>query len=243
MRVITLSVLAICTSACFAQQGLITHSWTTTEVLAASNTPVTNPNGVIELGEGMRLSVTISYTPPFGTVVTFQAPLGTFTGPVEGLASAWFSLQGFGGVQGTWTGFEMGPGLFGYAGEPSKGGTFLQGCVIADPNPPNATNPIVNAWSQVWTPASYAPRTVTFNGLQPANLFSALHVRTGINSSGQPVYGSWPVPVQYASTQIQIAPAPGTITILAAAALTAACRRRPTRWKSPMPLAFRLPRR
>ena len=155
-----------------------------------------NHNGVVEPGEGARFSLTVLMTPGVGAIISYSGG-GAATGALRGIGSGFIDLIGASGAQGVWTGMTIdenwdltGAGL-GH-GTPASGGAQLRniqfGQFPVTNQYVNTTNPIVDVFEGIWTPASYAARTTGWS-LSPAvptnGIPSSVVIRP--NNSGSPV--------------------------------------------------------
>jgi hypothetical protein len=196
-----------------------------------------NNNGVLEPGESAILRVTAAMTPGVNTVIPFVGGQGGPSGTLRGIASGIFDLTGTGGTQGAFNldplaGYGVNPiwDLFGPGGYGTPNGTGLMSIQFGQ-FPPGSTevittNPIVNVWSTLWTPASYSGRTVHFQG-------SAGGPGPGIASYVIIQWGPLNGNIQGASSlssfsmvSIPIVPAPSGLGLLGVASAFAARRRR-----------------
>jgi hypothetical protein len=213
--------------------GEVIHQWNFVQVHAGTNTPVANQNGLLEPGEGLRMELTISFTPEVGTLVNWGSYPPPGSGTVAGLATVFFELENNGDASGQWSHRSIAPGWIGSTGIPQPSGALshLQiGQVANSAAPANPANPIENVWQGVWTPDSYTPRTVTWRREPPpAALFpyGSLFYQYGIdpNNNG-PLYRSLPVWTPAYSLPVTIIPAPGAAITTLAGALLLARRRR-----------------
>jgi hypothetical protein len=195
---------------------------------------ITGDQTPLSPGQGARLSLTALMTPSVGTVVGV-AP-GVFTSgntlaTLRGIQLVFLDLNGTGEASGAWTDlyvdemWEVGSNF----GFPHSGGAVLSN-IIAGQFPPTwnivmATNPLVSFWMGTWTPASYAPREVTFtsaNGFSNSSPWSAYvlvrdatvtHVFVG--SAGN----------EFGAAHIPIVPAPSALCLFGFGLLAAARHR------------------
>jgi hypothetical protein len=214
-------------------QGASTTNATIAYSLAWQDTG--NHNGILEPGESAIVRLTATMTPPVNTIIGFTGGQGGPTGTLRGVMWGFIDLTGSGGTGGAWNldplqGYGVDPlwDLLGPAGYGTPNGTGLINIQFGQ-FPQSTTiitiNPIVNVWQGVWTPASYAPRMVTY-GTAP-----------GTASGGQPSaviikWGPLNGNIQYATclssfggVQIPIVPAPSAIALLGLGGLIA-CRRK-----------------
>jgi hypothetical protein len=197
-----------------------------------------NNNGVVEQGESAILHITATMSPAVNTVIGFTGGQGGPTGTLRGIASGFLDLTGAGGTQGT---FNLDP-LAGYGTDPSwdlvgpggygtPNGTGLLniqfGQFPTGSSSVNTTNPIVNVWNTVWTPADYTGRTVTFgttdgSAAGPGNA-SAVIVKWGaLNGNIQATTAL----STFGSVDIPVVPAPSSLALLGLGGLIAGRRRR-----------------
>jgi len=184
----------------------------------------------------------------FNTVATFSPNIGTFTtGTIRGFGSAIVDLNGTanngGNAAGSWlldgtggstytTGLQAPFDASGAPGNPNGAGDRLiniqPGQFPTSANGINTTNPALT-WYGIWTPSSYASRTVNFacapgSVITPGSPFAALMLR--LNGT---LAGSVNVTVQNTSlgnVNIPVAPAPSSLALLGLGALVAGRRRR-----------------
>lgn len=186
MRIIVMTILlAPCTV--FAQQWpsiVRTLDWV--EVYTGTNTPVANPNGILEPGESARLMVSASYSPPAGTPIEPGSP-----SRVAGLARSTFTLGPVLWEEelGNWNHhssqapFEpwfkggMGFQIVSVAQE-SQGGAWM----------PDPINPVPGFFQAVWTPLSYEPRHVSMRVGTVIPAFSQVWIHSGTDpTTGFPI--------------------------------------------------------
>lgn len=151
----------------------VEYSWT--EVNAGTTVPVASPNSILNPGEGariaLRLTAVINGVSAVGQTMNYPAPPPPGVGTVRGVGAMVYNLRGDGGAataSGTWgprsissslsTGAHTGIVMLSGAMIDSLGG----GQFVAPGGTAIATNPINNAFRGVWTPSSYAYRTVNF---------------------------------------------------------------------------------
>jgi hypothetical protein len=196
-----------------------------------------NHNGVLEQGESAVLRLTVTMSPGVGTVIPFTGGQGGPTGTLRGVAAGFFDLQGAGGTQGTFNldpslGYGVDPtwDLVGPSGYGTPDGMGLLNIGFGQFPPGSAevitTNPIVNVWSTMWTPASYSGRAVTF---RPA-------LATGGESGASAVVIRWgPLNgnIQFATSlstfgvvNIPMVPAPAGVALLLCLGGAGSARRR-----------------
>jgi len=129
-----------------------------------------NHNGVLEPGESALLHISVTMTPPVNTAIPFTGGQGGPTGTLLGIAYGFIDLTGTGGTEGSFnidplSGYGIDPtwDLLGPPGYGTPNGTGLINIQFGQfGDNTNSTNPIVNVWSALWTPAGYTGRTVTF---------------------------------------------------------------------------------
>ncbi|MFN0132059.1 MAG: hypothetical protein ACKVW3_05950 [Phycisphaerales bacterium] len=229
------SILAACGAAsiAFAQGELVTSNLRFAEVVAGTSTPVASPNGLIEPGEGVRLILDVSFSPPVGSSTTYPTPPPPGVGTIAGLSEVLFDLLGEPAAQGTWSSiFRPLEWRIGGPGVPQAGGTELRAAAVGQAifagQTANATNPIPAIWQGTWTPASYTTRNVTWRSagaLAGGNNTTSLYIQYDI-VQGQPQYISKYVPGQFGSVVVPIVPAPGFGAIVLGGGCLALRRRR-----------------
>jgi hypothetical protein len=221
---------ALLVPAAAGSQVTLDYHFTTTEVYAGTTTPVANPNGLIEPGEGVLFQLTVSFAPPVGTALpAFPAP-----GTVAGLHEFVFHLvPRSGSGEGTWSHFAAAAGWIGQQGQGPSGALsaalrqFPLPGQFADPQ-----NPVINGLSQVWTPASYEPRVVDWEVQAGSYLgWGGVLVQVGTHPQGGPIYNAASAsfaPIR--SFPVSIIPAPGAAVVLVAGMMLMRGRRlRPVR--------------
>jgi hypothetical protein len=182
-----------------------------------------NGNNLLEPGEGARVKLTVTMSPPSGTAGTWATTVSPGgSGTYRAIQAVFLDIVGAGGAEGVWTDIVVDE-LFelGLNGTPAAGGTRVNN-INAGQLPPasggiNTTNPMVNLWMGTWTPSAYATRSVTFttaNGsANPNSQANAIIVRdptantTVFIGRGHDVFGS---------VQIPIIPAPASVAVLGA---------------------------
>jgi hypothetical protein len=200
-----------------AQSAHVTGQWTWTEVVANSITPVAVPNGVIEPGEAVRIHVAIAFTPEVGSPVQYHLPSPGGVAPVAGFASGEFSLHASGALGGNWSHFIRPSGFHGGNGGFDPGGSLIGTSISQFPSPPGpipqTTNPILNAWTAVWTPPTYQARTVRFT-VEAAPKGPSLFVALGPDPTGTPLFGYAHANRTYSPfVEFQVIPAPGAAVV------------------------------
>lgn len=223
-----------CATVALAQGELVTYSWRFVEVVEGTNTPVASPNGMLQPGEAARLTLDVSFTPPVGSTVTYNPPPPPGVGTVAGLSEVFFNLLGDTSAQGTWSFHQRAPGFsIGMQGTELPGGTGRENASAAQFVLPgqtaNALNPIPALWSMVWTPASYSPRSVTWQsapGSSAPTTHSSLLIQYGTTAQGEPQYVGKFVAGQFGSVAVPIVPAPGVGVVALGGAAWLTRRRR-----------------
>lgn len=214
----------------------VTYSYTTTEVLAGTESPSNMSPGVIEPGEGVRITISMTWDQAIGSTGTFS----TFFGPVAGKVVGWkysnftfippmefidHSIENPGSIDDV----VAGPGF-----KATMALAFLTPNLdveTIDPSgvPANTFTPLV---SFTWIPGDFTPRTVDWyaadHGLAGGatgigHAFTVQHpgpggvpiLDTGI---GRADFGKPP--------SIVVVPAPGVLGMGFVASLVASLRRR-----------------
>jgi hypothetical protein len=228
-------LMAVAGSAQVARaQELVTLHWSFTEVIANTTVAATGPlagNGVIDPGEGAQIRLTVSFSPPVGTLSTYTPPPGSGIGTVGGLASVFFDLRAGSGHDGTFHNMRRRPGWsFGPIGtivpdgaDSAQVGMFPLPGQSADP-----ANPIENIWWLHWTPNQYSPRIIEVTASRAAaasGTGAALYVEYSGNPL-DPAYIAKQVAADFGSVMIPVVPAPSTLVLLAGAAALGTRRRR-----------------
>ena len=199
-----------------------------------------NNNGILEPGESAEIRMDLSFTNQFG-LAHFAPPIGTFSsGTILALGSGYIDINGAGGTEGAFT--LVGPvnnGTSGYGvrvgfrivGSASHGSVNGAGTGITEiqfgqfpVEKPWTLNPIQRLYAFLWTPSSYAARSVTFgvSGHAPPAVASVMLDLDG--SVGAYAYATQDH-LSLGSVTIPIAPAPPAAAAFAFLAL--ARRRRP----------------
>jgi hypothetical protein len=194
-----------------------------------------NSNGVLEPGESAAIVLDVSFTNQF-SMARFSPPIGTFTsGTILGFGAGVLDVAGAGGTEGA---FVLGNnplpqtnnGTAGYGvrnwwrivGSASAGSvngtgtgiTYVQfGQFPQLPDLYQTTNPIPRMYAFLWTPTSYAVRTVTFAlvGHEPPMTGAVL---LGFDSFLVSVFVD-PAHLSLGSVSIPIAPAPPAAAAIA----------------------------
>lgn len=246
MKRLLLAIVAglACEHAAAQEHVDFTLSWL--EVIAGTNTPIANPNGILEPGEAARLSISVAFSPPVGTITTYPMPPPPGIGIVAGFGGMWEDLVAapggspIGAARGKWTFIHTAPGFaLGGSGTPTGGGAAVMGIgagqFILPGGTPNPANPIPNIWTGVWTPDSFEPRATKWllhstNSNKhlrpwfPHETRPYLLLQYGMDPGGNFQYVAKFVPGTYGSTTIPIIPAPASL--LAVSALFLQRRRR-----------------
>jgi len=216
-------------------QETVTYSLSWIEVFAHTSIPVSNPNGLVEPGEGARVRLTTLVTPGIGASATYVPPPGPGTGTIAALAGVVFDLHQSNALGGGWGHIRIGvpniiienPGTSNPDGSYS-GAVSVQ--FILPGISPIPTNPWPDFWQGTWTPSTYSPRETVFTSAGAAvggnqswvaikygedpNQGGPLHVMRNFDG----IFGdSGPIP---------IVPAPGAGVILGLGLLAATGRRR-----------------
>jgi hypothetical protein len=238
----------LCASAAaqsFTTDSSITMTMSWREATSTGGT-VPNPDGILEPGESALILIdSVSFTNQGGTA-NFSPPISTFTsGIVSAFGNGFVEIEGSGGTQGLFNNSaplanSQGTSGFGVRSPwRMSGNGTVNATGIANlqfgffTETPGPTNPILNMFRLLWTPADYSPREAQF-AINPAPLagpaFAAVYLDFG-NGLGANIY----LPssdVSLGSVSIPISPAPPTLA-LAAAAATLASRRRPQKGARP----------
>lgn len=211
-------------------QETITYTLSWIEVVASTSTPVPNPNGVVEPGEGARVRITTLITPGVGSIVTYQAPPAPGHGTIAGMGSIFFDLLPTNAMGGLWSHvrvanspFPPPPANTTPEGGLSAGqaGQFVLPGLIANPS-----NPYENLWQATWTPSNYSARPVTFTSVAAAAAgmnHSSILIQYGTEpGAGYPLYVGRFIDGIFGNTgPIPVVPAPWSLATLAlASALT-----------------------
>src|SRR5262245_22449354 len=194
-----------------------------------------NNTGILEPGGSAAIRMDVSFTNPSGAAA-FAPPIGTFAaGTVLGFGAGFLDIDGDGGTQGAFnnglptttnngsTGYGVRSGWrragWGNGSLNSAGTGLLEiqfGQFPAEPSLASTANPIPRMFAFLWTPASYASRTITFSvspavpGGPAASVYLALDQMIGAS-----IYTSQ---TQLGSVSIPIVPAPASLLALAIAA-------------------------
>lgn len=233
-----LGVVLSMPSAAYAQYGLIHHTLHWVEVYYGATTPVSNPNGIIEPGEGAMLRMSVSFT-EVGTPVTYGVP-PSGVAPVAGYAATVFRVLAAAAEGGDWShtagppGFGITPPLTLPDGSIHFTGT-AQTWVFGGTWMPDPANPYPHVWRSVWTPSMYSHRTVEFSLADyqpithPIPTPPQLYVFLGTDpTTGHTLFAFANAGRTWDSVQIPVVPAPGALMAFTAACLAA--MRRDRRW-------------
>jgi hypothetical protein len=230
---IALAAIAGLAAPAMAQETVVvSYSWS--EVIAGTLTPVSSPNSILEPGEGARIGInvyqTINGTNAVGETTTYTPPPPPGVGTNAGTGAMLYSLHGTGGdATGSWFGRAVNPS---FAYLISTGTILDSGATIdnfggnqfvAPGGTANSSNPLVDGFRGVWSPASYTPRTINFkasDGHGASNPYTGILVIYNWTELEQPpwVYPDFLTKYVDASygdgVNIPIAPAPATLTLL-----------------------------
>ncbi|MBL9032239.1 MAG: hypothetical protein JNM80_11105 [Phycisphaerae bacterium] len=241
------AVVAACGGACAASraQELATYTMTWHEVLAGTNQPVGAPNGLIELGEGIRVVLKVAFSPPVGSTIAYTPPPPPGVGTVAGLGSIFIDILATNASAGAWSNITRNaaanpggiPGGYNWSlggqGTPQPDGSLLAigaGQFVLPGTTAVSHNPVENIWRGTWTPTTYTPRLVGFAPAAAASgptTHSSLLIQYDVNPAGEPQYVAKFVPGAFSGTgNIQIVPAPASGAVLAAIMAAGAIRRR-----------------
>lgn len=192
--------------------GAVTHHLTFREVNAETLEPVAHPNGIIEPGEAVQISLSMSFTPPVGSSVPPPWP-STFT--VAALGGGMVEVHA---SSGTWHNWSLREGWNNPIGSYNPAGyatAFYIGGIIAQQRAIGAetSNPVENIWQGFWQPSTYTDRMETFSTYHwGASSSTALWLRDP--PEPQQFYNAQ-ARTYFAMKQIPIAiPAPGTGAML-----------------------------
>lgn len=190
-----------------------------------------NTNGTLEPGESALIQISVSFSNQ-NTTATYTPPTnpppgsGTIRGFGYGFIDFVGSSNNGGNANGAWNTDFVNPNLGPIAdgwdplgppgwGTPASGGSELRniqfGQVPLNTQSILIQNPINLMWQGLWTPSSYAARTVTFEMVASASsggLASSVIFKTGIISASQ-----IKCPSNLASTQIALVPAPNASVV------------------------------
>jgi hypothetical protein len=198
-----------------------------------------NNNGVLEPGEAALITLDVAFTNQ-NTVAHFAPNIGTFgSGTIRGLAAGFIDINGAGAAQGQWDldpsqGYGVnqdwnGPGGGTGNGTPASGGARVTSIIFGQfaPTPSSiiTTNPILVMWSGVWTPTSYAPRTVSF-AVAPAEASGTVVGAVTFRLSASMVASTSVVDsnLLFGRVVIPVVPAPSSLVVIG---LAHRCARRP----------------
>lgn len=217
-------MFALLASTAAAQTATHTIDWI--EVYANSNTPVANPNGVIEPGEAALLRVSVSFDPPVGSQLIYPGGVGA----VAGFGGSAFGFSGPGITTGTLSHFAAAPGFQ---------LSFVPNVILGShqnipihPALPETANPIPDFWQAVWTPSTYDPRHVSLPmvGIQGTggHWLTDMLLQVGVDpTTGHPQYVRHSFqPTMVGNAEIPIIPSPGAAIPLVAGFMAMSLRRR-----------------
>jgi hypothetical protein len=237
-RYASLAVFASMTASALAQttaDTTVTYSLSWREC-NSNGTPVPAPNGMLEPGESVLFRMSVSFTNQNG-VATFTPPAGTFSsGTLRGFGFGFLDLVGIGPqTTGSWNlsaahGLGVHPdwNLVGPSGSgtPTANGSQVLniqfGQFHASPASIVGTNPIVDIYKAVWTPASYVIAEREFH-LRGALAAAGSH-SVVLLELGPTLLAGVSAPANFGSVVIPL-PAPATLPLLAIAALFRRSRR------------------
>jgi hypothetical protein len=227
----------------FTTDSSITMTMSWREATSTGGT-IPNPDGILEPGESALILIdSVSFTNQGGTA-NFSPPIGTFTsGTILGFGSGFVDINGSGGTVGTFnintplanstgtSGFgvrgawRLGPPVVGLDGI-----THIQfGQFPSIPGAATSVNPITNMFRMLWTPDSFAARTIQFQ-VAPSPIAGSATASVYLDfdhASGASVFVT-ASNLNLGSVSIPIAPTPPTLALTAAAVAFASRRRRPT---------------
>ncbi|MBL9030211.1 MAG: hypothetical protein JNM80_00710 [Phycisphaerae bacterium] len=219
----------------FVLDASATYTLVASEVDRSTGLPSSASPGFIDPSESVRLTLQVSFAPGVGSTINYFSPPGT--GVVLGWGSTRLDLKGTGGTVGTFSPVVAAP-LFtpiqGFANpdELLGFGARANPYYLGQTSPINTSNPIDSLATLVWTPASYTPRTVSFN---THRLEAVTGVTNGIGllvAPGQSDIVRMLGPITFAGTgPIVIVPAPATLPLL----LAGLAFRRPRRGRATTP--------
>lgn len=202
-----------------------------TEVVAGSNTPVAFPNGVLDQGEAALVSLSVSFSPPVGTLVPYQYPSPGGIAPIAGFAGIGFSMIATSALGGDWSsptssqGFDVGLSV------PLPDGSILLCGATQTPSGssfPNPVNPLPDLWRAVWTPSTYSSRQVSFAVEPAADGAPRDYVYLGTGSTGNPFFGwAYGTNTTYTPISFPVAPCPASMVAVLGMAFISIRGRRP----------------
>lgn len=230
-------------------QEMIQVSYTWSEVIGGTLTPVASPNSVLEPGEGARIGINLfamkNGIDAIGQTTTYIAPPGPGTGTIRGIASLFCTVIGDSGqatAAGSWNDRAFSPALpdGNFAGTVQQNGAMVYSLggfqSVPTGQTGNASNPIQEAFRGVWTPSGYSPRVVFFRAVSATQFDQDCSVLIQYGSgfvdpmdptTEYPLYFSKFVHTDFGGwINIPIAPGPGCGVVLAGAAALHARRRR-----------------
>jgi hypothetical protein len=226
----------------------VTYSWS--EVLAGTATPVPSPNSVLEPGEGayirLNLFANINGVDAIGRTTTYTPPPPPGIGTIRGIAGIIYNLTGNHNAisaYGSWSNRAVAPILSAgvFLGNITNGGATVDSFGGAQYVPAgqtaNSTNPIPDAFKGVWNPVNYQPRTVNFKA-EPAPMGAAGQYNGLILQYGSAFIDPADPATEYAlyytkfvtgdfgaGVTIPIVPAPGALPFIAVCGLGLRSRR------------------
>lgn len=227
-------VTMVCAAPSYAQPylvgGHVDLVWTATEVLAHSSTPSGMSPGVVEVGEGVRFTLSAHLTPDIGTPVQLSSGQAA---TVVGWGSSWPVIRGTNQLGGTFDAVSAAE-HFSVENE-LPGGPILWTAavyanVLVNPSAPiNAANPVTDLLAVTWTPSDYSARPVTFifedyPATEPAANFAVVSYES---PPGHLVYRPAIVGGTHSGPQtVMLVPTPGTLGVAGVGAVAGARRRR-----------------
>ncbi len=249
-RAALILMVAVGAAAEASGQEVMQVSYTWSEVVAGTLTPVGSPNSVLEPGEGARIGINIfamiNGTNAVGQTTMYSAPPSPGFGTVRGISFANYYLYGDGGANtaaGDWSHRAISPALpaGSYIGNLLNAGatidSFGGGQFVAVGQAASPTNPISDLFRGVWSPATYTARTVNFKGWgysNPSAMYNGILVQYGTAftdptdpTTAYPLYVTKYILGDFgAGINIPIVPAPACGLVLAGVAAISASRRR-----------------
>jgi hypothetical protein len=226
IRCCVLVGMAIASAPATAQQfGDVLHvhlqlSWH--EVDALTGLPVASPNGVLEPGEGARVMLSASFSPPVGGMVPSPPALGP-DWTVRGLYSTDVELRH---SLGTWSHMGTGAHWTNIGGWPFANGLGYLIHIRQPEDVPDQSNPVIAYWHGVWTPSVYQPGVANFQ-TRPWGIAPMLNAFLVLDAP------SWPGGLYPGSTTlhhhqitIPVVPSPGAGVLFVVGAMGLLRRRR-----------------
>jgi len=225
-------------------QGSVSYTFSFQEYDTATQLPVVGPNGQISPGESAMIIMTMSYSPANGTPITYSSTLlvgSSGAGTMGGFWNGALNVNGTNSAEGTWSlSGGSGTNRRGIVPPFSTGGgngvANPTGTTVANVQPAQfgasvdslSTATGVVAWRGLWTPTSYAARTVNFAGgvaSLPGPSASLWAVDNNYsNGFDLPVVGN--VPATFGNVNVPVVPSPSSLALLGLGGLVAARRRR-----------------